>query len=413
MNQFVLVDCNNFYASCERLFNPRLEGRPVIVLSNNDGCVVARSQEAKQLGIAMGAPYFKIQDFCRQQRVAVFSSNYALYGDLSQRVMELLAERAPAIQVYSIDEAFLMFPATEKVALLCSEMRQMIRRWTGIPTSLGIAPTKTLAKVANQLAKKEGIFDLSCPHMRDKVLHTFPIGDVWGIGGRSEEKLRALGIETAWQLAQMPAPTMRRTLGVVGERLLLELRGISCLPLTDVQLKKSLAYGRSFGKPVADLFALSEALATYVANASLKLREQAACTAALYVYLETCERQHYSQAAVLPLPTNDTPQLITAAKSCLRQLFRKEERYKKCGVVLLDLLPQSAVVPDLFQELDPKRRKLAGVVDALNTRLGRHKLYYAAMGGKDDASWKMRSERRSPNYTGRWEELAVVKAVTT
>ena len=412
MNHFVLVDCNNFYASCERLFNPRLEGRPVIVLSNNDSCVVARSQEAKELGIAMGAPFFKIRDLCREQRVSVFSSNYQLYGDLSARVMQLLAKEASAMQVYSIDEAFLTFPASlssGELVKLCADIRQRIRRWVGIPTSLGIGPTKTLAKMANQLAKKgNGVFDLS--QNQEEILHRFALGDVWGIGSRSEEKLRALGIETAWQLREAPPATIRRLMGVVGERLVRELQGISCLPLTDVQPKKSIAYSRSFGRAVTDLQELEEALSTYVANACIKLRQQAYCAQALSVYLETTDRQQHQRALSLPLLTSDTPQLIQAAKGCLKVIFRKEERYKKCGVILLDLAPEADIAPDLFQEIDPKRRKLAETVDALNSRFGRHTLFYAAMGVGAKPAWKMRSERRSPRYTSCWEELLVVRA---
>lgn len=423
MTYFVLVDCNNFYASCERLFNPRLEAHPVIVLSNNDGCVVARSQEAKKLGIAMGEPFFKIKDLCRQHGVAVHSSNYQLYGDLSQRVMQLLAEMAPGIQVYSIDEAFLNFPATmpiEEVIARCIEIRRTIKRWVGLPTSLGIAPTKTLAKVANDLAKKDrerGIFDLS--RMQEEVLQAFAVGDVWGVGGRSEDKLRMMGIDTAWKLREASPQAIRRKMGVVGERIVLELRGISCLPLTDVQPKKSIACSRSFGRKVNDPQELSEALSTYVASACLKLRQQACCAQALCVYLEAIvdpqrgTRQHYSTTLPLPLPTNDTPQLIQVAKWCLKKLFRKQELYKKCGVILLDLIPETAVVPDLFDAIDPKRRRLAETVDALNARFGRNTLFYAAMGVYPKGvvpAWKVRSERRSSRYTTCWEELAVAKA---
>lgn len=425
MTHYILVDCNNFYASCERLFNPRLEGCPLIVLSNNDGCVVARSQEAKKLGIAMGEPFFKIRELCCKSGVAVFSSNYQLYGDLSQRVMQLLAEMAPGIQVYSIDEAFLTFPksmAIEEVRARCAEIRSTIRRWVGIPTSLGIAPTKTLAKVANELAKKDrtrGIFDLSDLKVQEEMLASFAVGDIWGVGGRSEKKLKMMGIDTAWKLRQACPSAIRRKMGVVGERIVLELNGISCLPLTDVQPKKSIASSRSFGKKVDNLQELSEALSTYVANACLKLRQQSHATQALSVYLEAIvdpekgTRQHYSTTLPLPLPMNDTPRLIEAANWCLKKLYRKGERYKKCGVILLDLLPEKEIIPDLFDRLDPKRRRLAETVDALNARLGRNTLFYAAMGVYPKGAapqWKTRSDRRSRRYTTCWEELAIVKA---
>ena len=258
MSHYVLVDCNNFYVSCERVFNPWLEGRPVIVLSNNDGCVVARSQEAKQLGIAMGEPFFRIKDLCSCRKVVVYSSNYQLYGDLSERVMTVVASMTQNFQVYSIDEAFVWFPSTmssQEVVDRCVALRRRIRQWVGIPTSVGIAPSKTLAKIATKLAKKSasGVVDLSCPSLRREVLKGVPIREVWGIGARLEAKCHGMGVQTAWDFCEKNTSLIRRHMGIVGERMLWELRGISCLPLEEeAPSKKSISCSRSFGKAVED-----------------------------------------------------------------------------------------------------------------------------------------------------------------
>jgi DNA polymerase V len=422
MDYFVLVDCNNFYVSCERLFNPRLEARAVIVLSNNDGCVVARSREAKQLGIPMGAPFFKIRDVCRHQNILVYSSNYALYGDLSQRVMQILTEMSPEIQIYSIDEAFLKFSGStppEEMRAHCVSIRKKIKKWVGIPTSIGIAPTKTLAKVANDLAKKDtvhGVFDLSSPEVQLKILKDYPIEEVWGIGSRLKVKLQSWGIYTAGEFREADPVFIRRKLGVVGERMLWELRGISCLPLElERAPKQSITCSRSFGQAVTEQEGLEEALATYMASACVRLREEGSCAQALCVFVEAYldakagTRQTFSTAIDLPFPTHDTPVLIHIAKQCLKKIFRVGHRYKKCGVILLDLIAQERIAPDLFTgNVDPKRERVAGIVDALNAHLGKNTLFYGAMG--IDPSWKMRSQKRSSGFTSAWETLAKVKA---
>lgn len=420
--QFVLVDCNNFYVSCERVFNPKLEGRPVIVLSNNDGCVVARSREAKQLKIAMGEPFFKIRDLCKQRDVVVFSSNYELYGDFSQRVMRILAEMAPEIQIYSIDEAFLKFPEgmfEKDLVAHCVEIRRKIKQWVGIPTSIGIAPTKTLAKAANDLAKKDllhGVFDLSSLSMQEEVLKKYPVGEIWGVGSKLKTRLHALNVFTAWEFRNMEPALIRRQMGVVGERMLWELRGVSCLPLEEeASPRKSITCSRSFGETVLEQTDLGEALATYAASACTKLRQQNSCAQAVCVFLETIvdahagTRQHYSSVFTFTSPTNDTPQVIHGAKHCLAQLFCKGQRYKKCGVILLDLLPEASVLPDLFLGTpNPKRRRIARTIDEINARLGKNTLFYAAMG--TNPHWKMRRERSSRCYTTHWDGLAIVKA---
>lgn len=422
MNYFVLVDCNNFYVSCERLFNPKLEGKPVIALSNNDGCVVARSQEAKKLGIKMGDPFFKIKDFCKHRNVIVCSSNYALYGDLSQRVMRILSDTSQDIQIYSIDEAFLTF-ATSTISEAdlvthCIEIRRKIKKWVGIPVSIGIAHTKTLAKVASDLAKKDiarGVHTLCSQTHQDTVLKNMPVQDIWGVGSRLRVRLNTLNIFTGAEFRDAEPTLIRKKLGVVGERMLWELRGRSCLPLEESQAKQSITCSRSFGCTVTEISDLAEALATHIHSASCKLRQQKSYTTALCIYLEaildpaTGLRRPYSTVIPFCTPTNDTGQMISAAKHALPYLFRKEMRYKKCGVILLDLMPESIVVGDLFLGgLDMKRQTLMHTVDALNTRFGKNTLFFGAMGIKQ--SWKMRRDRCSAPYTTHWDSLAIAKA---
>lgn len=420
MTRFVLVDCNNFFVSCERIFNPKLETAPVIVLSNNDGCAVARSQEAKRLGIKMGDPYFKIKDFCKNYNVTVYSANFELYGDISQRVMTILSERAPEIQIYSIDEAFLLYPPeipTDELFAYCAETRRILKQWVGIPTCIGIAPTKTLAKLANDIAKKDrlkGISDLTSYDAQEEALKRFPIGDVWGIGKASKTKLSTQGIQTAWQFREMDPLFVRQKMGVVGERMLWELRGLSCLPLEDSAPKKSITCSRSFGHPVTSASDLAEALSTHVSSACTKLRAQESCARSVYVYLEECLnaqtglRLPHSTVVPFQMPSNDTAEIITTVKNCLPRIFQEGKRYKKCGIVLMDLVAESSVMPDLFfGRIDPKRRRLAQTVDAVNEHFGKNTLFYAAMGV--DPTWKMRSDNRTRRYTTCWEELAIVK----
>jgi len=417
---YALVDCNNFYVSCERLFNPQLEGRPVIVLSNNDGCVVARSQEAKQLKIGMGEPFFKIRDLCRVHNVAVYSSNYQVYGDISQRIMSVLSGRSPDMEVYSIDEAFLTYPESMSPQALwehIAETRRLVKKWVGIPTSIGIAPTKTLAKVANDLAKKNrvvGLFDLTSKSKCDEVLKDYPIEDVWGIGRNLSVQLKAMGIYTAGEFAAMDPVIIRRKMGVVGERMLWELRGISCLMLEETAPKKSISCSRSFGKTVTEASELAEALATFVSRACVKLRSQNSCAQAINVYLEavldpqTNLRRHYSTVVSFVMPTSDTAHIISAAKETLKSLFCKGQSYKKCGIILLDLIHERSVIPDLFLAPNPKRKLVMQTVDALNARFGKNTLFYGAMG--IDPQWKVRADRRSPLYTTSWDELPFVRA---
>ncbi|MEI6242427.1 MAG: Y-family DNA polymerase, partial [Chlamydiota bacterium] len=416
-----LVDCNNFYVSCERLFNPRLEKRPVIVLSNNDGCVVSRSEEAKALGIAMGVPFFQIKNFCFNHSVEVFSSNYSLYGDISSRVMKILVDMVSDVEIYSIDEAFLQYPASmnsDEILEHCRDIRRKILQWVGIPTSLGIATTKTLAKLGSKLAKKDrlvGVFDVREAQVQEAILDKFPIGDVWGIGRRWEEKLRASGIRTAKEFRDKDLIYIRKKMGVNGERIWWELRGKSCIPLEERASKKSITCSRSFGQAVRGKEALLEAISTYVASACVKLREQDSCASALCVYVEmvwdakTGKQNGYSMAASFATPTSNTSEVIADAKRCIHQLYREDCIYKKCGVVLLELSSDSEEKMDLFMEReDPKRKELTKTIDALNKKWGKDTVFYGAM-GLTKSSWKMRSESRSFCYTTKWEELPVVK----
>jgi len=416
MGRFVLIDCNNFYVSCERVFNPKLERKPVIVLSNNDGCVVARSQEAKYLGIAMGEPFFKIKKMCAKKGVEVYSSNYQLYGDLSQRVMRILAEKAPRLQVYSIDEAFAQYPAfisDEEVMEQCREIRRIIKQYVGIPVSIGLGSTKTLAKVANKMAKKkDGLFNIS--PVQQEVLEGFAVQDIWGIGRRWGAKLHDLGVHTAGQLCRMDAAHVRKHFGVVGERIFWELQGTSCLPTEQMQqAKQSITCSRSFGRDVLEFSELAEAVATYVSRACERLRAERSSARALYVFVETTfhgclgGRPHTGLTIPLALPTNDTATLISEAKRVLAKLFRLGERYKKCGIVLLDLIETAKIAPDLFDR-KTNRHRLNAAVDAVNKRFGRETLFYAAVGVKHP--WQMSCTRRSQRYTTCWNELLTVSA---
>lgn len=416
---FILIDCNNFYVSCERLFNPGLEGHPVVVLSNNDGCVVARSQEAKALGIKMGEPHFKIKDLCERCHVAVYSSNYSLYGNLSQRVMSMLHDFCPDIEVYSIDEAFLSFSDKEDVAKLVEmsiRLRRKVRRWTGIPISVGIAPTKTLAKVANHIAKKDsvkGVCALLSAETLEAALCKLPVEEVWGIGSRSTATLRGMGINTAQELRDADATMIRKKLGVVGERIVWELRGKSCLTLEQPEAKKSITSSRSFGELVRSLDLLGEAVATHVFCAARKLREQQHYANAIYVFVESMTdkarglRQSHSAVVAFSQPTNDTAVMITAAKKALATLFHNEVEYKKCGIMLMDLLPEHHVHGDLFSPRPhPKRGQLTKTLDAINEQYGKDAVTYAAMGTAEQ--WKGRSEKKSGGYTCLWDELPIV-----
>ncbi len=421
MSYFALADCNNFYVSCERVFNPSLEKKPIVVLSNNDGCIISRSNEAKALGIPMGAPVFKYRDLIRQQQVQCFSSNYALYGDMSQRVMNSLRRLCPDIEIYSIDEAFLKLDNFSYYDLnrYLVDIRQKIKQWTGIPISIGLAPTKTLAKVANFHAKRfvtEGVYDLCDNQLRDAILNRFPIHEIWGIGRKLTEKLHLYSIKTALDLQKANPKIIRQRFSVVVERIILELNGVSCLDLENVQPKKQIMCSRSFGSPVTRLEDLNEAISAYTARAAAKLREQKAKSKTLYVFITTNKHKptdiQYTKGLVCPLvaPTNDTRTLIAAAKKTLKQLYRNGFKYKKTGILLMDIMLEHQEAYDLFLNptLSQKSEALMKMVDNTNRALGSRTLFFAAQGIHQ--SWAMRSEHRSPRYTTDWREIIKVFA---
>src|SRR5262245_47796816 len=417
---FALIDCNNFYVSCERLFQPMLHGKPVVVLSNNDGCVIARSDEAKALGIPMGLLAFKLADLVKEHPIEVFSSNYTLYGDLSARVMTTLTQWTPDVEVYSIDEAFLQCATLPPDALKVygQSMRATIHQWTGIPVSSGIGPTKTLAKLANRLAKRageaQGVVALTSPSQIEATLAQTPIEDIWGIGPGYTRRLHAHEIRTALQLRQVNDRWVRQALGIVGLRLVWELRSISCLPLALCPPpKQSLMVSRSFGRPITTLSEMREAVATYTTRAAEKLRRHQVAAGVLTLFLMTnrfTEEPQYSNSATIPLPvaTQDTAELIGYALRGVEQIFRGGYRYQKAGVILTALVPAHQIQAHLFDGHDRERsQKLVAAIDTINREWGTGTIRYAAMGLKP--GWLMRCARRSPRYTTRWEELAVVR----
>lgn len=414
---FALVDCNNFYASCERVFNPSLEKRPIVVLSNNDGCIVARSNEAKSLGIPMGAPYHLNKSLIQKNRVAVFSSNYQFYGDMSHRVMDSLQHFVPDMEVYSIDEAFLRLDSFSRRDLfaMSTDIRNKILQWTGIPTSFGIAPTKTLAKVANHIAKKyttEGIFDLCDPDCQTAVLHELPVEELWGISHRWGSRLRGLGINTALELRDADAKLIRKHMSVVGERMVHELRGVSCLDLEELAPRKNIMSSKSFGKPISDLEPMQEALANYVARGCEKLRKQNSKAQGIHVFLKTNFFKRYDpqyrngMTLGFDFPSSDTAFILSKAKHMLSTLYRKGFRYKKCGVMLLDLVSDNHQQQHLFLKLPEQAKSdtLMKTLDTINESMGPGTVFHAAQGIKRD--WAMRCDRRSNRYTTQWDELA-------
>ncbi len=418
MKVFALVDCNNFYASCERVFDPSLKKRPIVVLSNNDGCIVARSNEVKALGIPMGVPYFEHEAVIKKHNVAVFSSNYQLYGDMSQRVMDSLRLFAPDMEVYSIDEAFLRLDHLQPRNLYeyCKTIRAKVIQWTGIPVSIGIGPSKVLAKVANRVAKKQtddGVFDIRSQKTQDEILKTLDVEKIWGIAGRWAERLGRMGIEKASELRDASPTIIRKHLSVVGERLLRELKGHSCIDLEDIQPRKNIMSSKSFGTLLTKKEPMEEALANYAARACEKLRQQNSRAQAVYVFVQTngfreTDKQ-YSNAltCTLTIPTSDTRIIIEAAKFCLNRIYKQGYRYKKTGIMLLDLIPASLEQKHLFVDFDHRPGDhLMDLVDRINKDHGPDTLFFGAQGVTRE--WKMRCGLRSPRYTTQWDELLMV-----
>ena len=424
-SRIALVDCNNFFCSCERVFDPSLMGKPVVVLSNNDGCIISRSQEAKDLGIPMGAPLHQQQEVIRKHGVRVFSSNYTLYGDMSSRVMSILRDAVPAIEVYSIDEAFLELPdlIDEEKA---RELRARVLQWTGIPVCIGIAPTKLLAKLSNRHAKKNaatgGVFDFSACPDPDGLMAATPCDALWGVGRNLAKRLSKLGIENTLQFKTADPTAVRKSLGVVGERLLRELNGISCLELEEMPpSRKGVMASRSFGSPVEELEDLEEALANHVARAAEKIRRFGLLATHLEVFLQTNRfrqdlPQYYpTRGMTLTEPTASTSELMASARELLQSIYRTGYRYKKTGVMLAHLVSEDEYQPSLFDAPASKGKRLDidKIVDEINRRLGDNRspvITRASMGvANNGGDWKMKAERHSPNYTTNWQELPVVK----
>lgn len=413
---FGLVDCNNFYASCERVFNPSLNGKPIVVLSNNDGCVIARSNEAKVLGIKMGVPAYQIKGLVKQHDVAVFSSNYVLYGDMSGRVMSMLAELAPEIEVYSIDEAFLNLEGIQNLQILGSEIVRQVTRGTGIPVSVGIAPTKTLAKVANKFAKKYPAYNRLCiidtEDKRTKALQLTGIGDVWGIGRKQAAKLEKQGVRTAYDFTQLPGSWVRKNMTVTGERTWKELRGISCIDMEIAPpAKKQICTSRSFGKMVEDIDTMSEAIATHASTCAKKLRQQKSYAMSLMVYIHTNNfredlPQYWKNTIVqLPIPTSDTLEIVEYALSGLKTIFMEGYQYKKAGVIITEITTNAQL--GLFDSIDrDKRERLMQVVDKINGKFQHHVKLAVQGSGRD---WKLKQEQLSQRYTTDINEVIIIK----
>jgi DNA polymerase V len=414
---FALVDCNSFYCSCERVFRPSLIGKPVIVLSNNDGCAVARTDEVKALGIAMGEPFFKIKELCKKHNVAVFSSNYTLYGDMSRRVMETLSEFTPEMEIYSIDEAFLSLAGfhNKDLSAYGQEIRHRVHQYTGIPVSVGIAKTKVLAKLANKLAKKNkiktgGVLYLDNEFTIHNALKDFPVRDVWGIGRQSERKLADNKIKTALELRNADEKLVQKLLTIQGRRIVRELKGEPCISLLQIEAeKKQIVSSRSFGRPVLDIDELRESIANHVSSAAEKLRKQKSLTKSIIVFVQTNPfknvPQYYNSGYVNLLSgTSATEKMIKHAFNILDQIYKRGFEYKKCGVMLAELYPKINSQVDFFGYSDSfADDHRMNTIDEINLFHGRGTIKLAACG--IEQFWQMLSQMKSPCYTTRWSEL--------
>ena len=415
---YALVDCNNFYCSCERVFNPALQNKPMAVLSNNDGCIVARSNEIKALGIPMGAPMFQYKKLLEKKKAIILSSNYQLYGDMSQRVMATLREFTPSMEVYSIDEAFLRLEEFKKLDLdkYALEIRKTVKQWTGIPVSIGIAPNKTLSKVANHVAKKHtknGVFNICKKITQNEILANFPVGDLWGLGENYQSVLGEMGINTALKLRDVDIAWARKHFTVVGERLVRELRGMSCLDLEEVMAKKNITSSKSFGRLVTEKKELMNAVANYTTRACHKLRLQKSKAQGIYVYLRTNPFRHqdpqYNNGITYGFiePSDDTTFIIQAARKCLGEIYSKGYKYHKAGIILLDIVPATYKQMEMFDtEETQARSQLMKTIDTMNATMGQDTIRFAAQG--IEHPWARRCENRTPRYTTNWDELVKV-----
>lgn len=417
---FALVDCNNFYASCERVFQPQLNNKPVAILSNNDGCVISRSDEAKALGLPMGAPAFKYEGFFKANNIHVFSSNYPLYGDMSNRVMKILEQFTPDVEVYSIDEAFLQFRGFENYDFNSygNDIRQRILKWTGIPTCVGIAPTKALSKVANKVARKfpkktNGVYVINSEEKRIKALKWLKIEDVWGIGYRLQKRLKAKHCTTAYDFTQLSDEWVKSNFSITEWRLKKDLEGISKIPLEYREPKHSIATTRSFEYTYSDIENIKERVSTFATSCAEKLRKQKSSCHTIVVLLSSDRHkkdlpQHKTSKMVsLPYPTDSSLIISNCAVEAVSSIFKEGIKYKRAGVIVTGLVPTSNHQLDLFLNENPKHKPLMHTIDVLNEK---YETYKIKLGNQDlKRTWKMRQERLSPRYTTNINEILTVK----
>jgi len=417
---FGLVDCNNFYASCQRVFRPDLIGKPIVVLSNNDGCVIARSNEAKELGIPMGAVAYQYENLFIQNKVTVFSANFALYGDMSQRVMNILSEYSADMEIYSIDEAFLKFDGFKNFNLqtIGEEMQRKVTKGTGIPISVGIAPTKALAKVANRIAKKfpqktKSVYIIDSEEKRIKALKWLKVEDIWGIGRQHSKRLQALGVKTAYDFTQLDNDFVRKQFSIVGLRLQQDLQGIPTLDLEESEAKKTIATTRSFDKDYTELKQLEERITTFAVSCAEKLRKQQSCCNSLMVFIHTNrhrkELPQYSRNIVVQLPysTNSSIELAKFAVLALKRIFKTGYAYKKAGVIIQHFTPETTTQINIFENSDKRHKVVMSTMDKLNTIYGMQKIKLASQDLRK--VWKMKQEKLSPNYTTKLSDIITIK----
>ena len=415
-----LIDCNNFYASCERVFRPDLNGKPIVVLSNNDGCVIARSNEAKALGIPMGAAAFEFEKMFQQNNVQVFSANFALYGDMSQRVMSILGEYSPEVEIYSIDECFLDLQGFGYFDLqeYANQMRHKVFKWTGIPISIGIAPTKALSKVANRIAKKypeqtKGAYIIDSEEKRIKALKWLKIEDVWGIGRQHSKKLQVIGVNTAFDFTQLSDEMVKKQMTIVGLRLKRDLQGIPTLTLEETQPKKNIATTRSFETNYTEFAQVSERITTFAVSCAEKLRKQHSVCNSLMVFIYTNRHRkdlpQYSRNIVvrLPFPTNSSIELAEFAVQALKHIFKEGYAYKKAGVIVQDFMPEATAQRSLFENRNEKHIPLMQALDKLNAHFGKQKIRLSSQDIK--RIWKMKQEKLSPSYTTKLSDIITIK----
>jgi len=418
---YALIDCNNFFVSCERIFRPELEGKPVVVLSSNDGCVVARSNEAKSLGVPMGAPAFKFRDLFQKHNIVRFSANFELYGNISKRITQILTEVTPLIEVYSVDESFLDLRELQvDYTEWARDVRARILKEVGVPVSIGIAPTKTLAKLGTELAKKypglEGVTNfVDVPQERlDKALHLTPIRDIWGVGRKLEPRLRAEGVSTALHIAQMRPQHAQQVMGIHGRQLVSELNGISCHTLEPAgKIAQSIMRSRTFGEDTTHAYVLEAAIATLTANAAFRLRTEGLVARRIGLFTMTNRHKpgyrRWVREVTLDTPTSDSGAIITELVAQLQTFYSGSQYYHRLGVFLYDLVPESAIQTDLLGFVNTKAtdrsRARMQAIDIINKRMGKHKIYYAA---EDlSKSWQPKHVIRSPRYVSQWQELPV------